>query len=175
MCGLFATDRSRVYFVIKQIVILCSLSVFVACAGTSEPLESTGTADSGSRRDCIPEPSIRGYTVLDEQNLMVESSGTRKYHVVLSRRAYGLRNSLGIVFESSTSRICSGFSEVVLTDGFGGRTEVIRISNIRLLSPEEDEDLLIRFGKKEPEIKTTPVPREVEGAEVEELDPDASE
>jgi len=95
--------------------------------------------------------------------------------VVLSRRAYGLQNSLGIVFDSPTSRICSGFGEVVLTDGFGGRAEAIRISNIRLLSPDEDEDLLIRFGKKEPEIKKTPAPREVEGAEVEELDPAASE
>lgn len=160
---------------IKQFVILCSLSVIAACAGTSETLESAGTVDSDSPRDCIPEPSIRGYTVLDEQNLIVDVSRTRKYHVVLSRRAYGLQKSLGIVFDSPTSRICSGFSEVVLTDGFGGRAEAIRISNIRLLSPEEDEDLLIRFGKKEPEIKRTPAPREVEGAEVEELDPDASE
>jgi uncharacterized protein DUF6491 len=161
--------------VIKQFVILCSLSVFVACAGPSEPLESTGTVDSDRPRDCIREPSIRGYTVLDEQNLIVETSRTRKYHVVLSQRAHGLRNSPGIVFDSPTSRICSGFSEIVLTDAFGARTGAIRISNIRLLSPEEDEDLLIKFGKKEPEIKITPAPREVEGAEVEELDPDASE
>jgi hypothetical protein len=29
---------------------------------------------------------------------------------------------------------------------------------------------LIQYGKKEPEIKQAPVPREVKGAEVEELD-----
>jgi hypothetical protein len=53
--------------------------------------------------------------------------------------------------------------------------ESIRITSIRELTPEEEEDLLIRFGKKEPEIKQTPAPHEVEGAEVEELDPAASE
>jgi hypothetical protein len=31
-------------------------------------------------------------------------------------------------------------------------------------------DLLIRFGKKEPEIELDPVPEPVDGAEVEELD-----
>jgi len=128
-----------------------------------------------SRRDCIPEPSIRGYTVLDEQNLIVESSGRRRYHVVLRRRAYGLQNSLGVVFDSPTSRICSGFSDVVFSNSFGGRAEAVGILDVRLLGPDEEEDLLIKFGKKEPEIKQTPVPREVEGAEVEELDPAASE
>jgi hypothetical protein len=95
--------------------------------------------------------------------------------VVLRRRAYGLQNSLGVAFNSPTSRICSGVSDVVFSDSFGGRTEAVGILDVRLLSPEDEEDLLIRFGKKEPEIKQTPVPREVEGAEVEELDPAASE
>jgi hypothetical protein len=53
--------------------------------------------------------------------------------------------------------------------------ESIRITSIRELTPEEEEHLLIQFGKKEPEIKHTPAPQEVEGAEVEELDPAASE
>jgi len=41
--------------------------------------------------------------------------------------------------------------------------------------PEEGQTLLIRFGKKEPEIKQTPAPQEVKGAAVEELDPEACE
>jgi hypothetical protein len=69
--------------------------------------------------------------------------------------------------------ICSGNSEVVFKGHFDG--ESIRVSSIRKLTPDEEEDLLIRFGKKEPEIKQTPAPNEVEGAEVEELDPAASE
>jgi hypothetical protein len=82
---------------------------------------------------------------------------------------------MGIVFDSPTSRICSDFSEVIVGDGFGDRMDVVRIRHIRLLLPEEEEDLLIQFGKKEPEIKQTPVPKDVEGAAVEELDPAAGE
>ena len=69
--------------------------------------------------------------------------------------------------------ICSGNGEVVFKGHFDG--ESIRISSIRKLTTEEEEDFLIRLGKKEPEIKQTPAPNEVEGAEVEELDPAASE
>jgi hypothetical protein len=160
---------------LKHVVILYSLCILSACAGTDETDNGTDREPAGRRDDCIPEPSIRGYALLDEQNLIVDASGRRKYHVVLQRRAYGLQNSLGVVFESPTSRICSGFSEVVFRDSFGNRTEAVRIRTIRLLSPEEEETLLIRFGKKEPEIKQTPAPQEVKGADVEELDPAASE
>lgn len=160
---------------LKQSLIFLSLSSLVACAGTSEQADGAVTEQRVGRDDCIPEPSIRGYTVLDEQNLIVEASGRRNYHVILQRRAYGLRNSMGIVFDSPTSRICSDFSEVIVGDGFGDRMDVVRIRHIRLLLPEEEEDLLIQFGKKEPEIKQTPVPKDVEGAAVEELDPAAGE
>lgn len=95
--------------------------------------------------------------------------------MVLRRQAHGLRNSLGIAFDSPTSRVCPGFGKVIYEGMAGGRPEAIQISSIRRLNPEEEEDLLIRFGKKEPEIRHTPAPREVEGAEVEELDPAANE
>jgi hypothetical protein len=175
VCGLFTTDGNDIKVMLKQLVLVCSLCTLVACVGTSEPTDSAETGATDSRRDCIPEPSIRGYTVLDEQNLIVDSSGRRRYHVVLRRRAYGLQNSLGVVFDSPTSRICSGLSDVVFSNSFGGRTETVGILDVRLLGPDEEEDLLIKFGKKEPEIRQTPVPREVEGAEVEELDPAARE
>ena len=99
----------------------------------------------------------------------MSASGRRQYHVILFRRAHGLRSSWAIGFKSPTGRICSGFSEVVFDGQFDG--ESIRIESVRALSPEEEEDLLIRYGKKEPEYEQTPVPQEVEGAEVEELDP----
>lgn len=159
----------------KQLVIILYSCVLVACASSNEQDGAISSAAEGSREDCIHQPSIRGYRVLDERNLIVDAAGRRKYHVVLSRRAYGLRNSRGIVFDARTSRICSGFSEVLYESDFGDMKEAIRISRIWLLTPEDEETLLIRFGIKEPEIKQTPVPQEVEGAEVEELDPAASE
>jgi hypothetical protein len=149
---------------IKHILILFTLSGLVACAGA--PSEKEG-ADS-ARLDCIYQPSIRGYTVLDESNLIVSASGRRQYHMALQRRAFGLRSNWSIGFKSPTGRICSGFSEVIFDGQFKG--ESIRIASIRELSEEEEEDLLIRYGKKEPEYEQTPSPQDVKGADVEELD-----
>ena len=164
-----AKINSNLEYLIKQIVIILFLSSLVACAST----DAEGDGYVSSRSDCIYQPSIRGYNVLDESNLIVSASGRHKYHVALQRRAHGLRSSWGIAFKSPTGRICSGFSEVVFEGDFDG--ESIRIASIRELDPEEEEDLLIRYGKKEPEIEQTPAPHEVKGAEVEELDPVADD
>ena len=153
-----------------MIVISCSL---LACAGTDEVSEEGSSEGAGSRPDCIFRSSVRGYTVLDESNLIIEASGRRNYHMTLRRRAYGIRSSWGIAFDSPSSRICAGFSEVKFNDHFDGGS--IRIASIRELNQEEYELLLIQFGKKEPEIKQAPAPREVNGAEVEELDPAAAD
>ncbi len=111
--------------------------------------------------------------MLDEQNLIIDASARRSYHVTLQRRAFGLKSTWAIGFDSPSSRICEGFSEIVFDDQIG--VDRIRISSIRLLSPEEEEALLIQFGIKEPEIEHTPTPGEVKGADVEELDPDEGE
>ena len=143
-------------------------SVLLACAGTPDD----SSHEPKARSDCIRGPSIRGYRVLDERNLIIDA-GRRSYHLVLQRRAWGLNSSLGIAFDSTTSRICAGFDEMVFDGHLDG--ESIRIESIRELTPEEEEHLLIRFGKKEPEIEYTPPPRDVKGADVEELDPDGDE
>ena len=163
------TDYRKTKKLLKQLPILFYSSVLLACAGTST---DGGEAKSG-RSDCIYQPSIRGYNVLDESNLIVSASGRRQYHVVLQRRAFGLRSNWSIGFKSPTGRICSGFSEVIFDGHFDG--ESIRIASIRELSAEEEEDLLIRYGKKEPEYEQTPEPYDVKGADVEELDPDADD
>jgi len=156
---------------IKQILIALSLSGLAACAGANEASETGASESTGDRSDCIFRSSIRGYSVLDETNLIIDGSGRRKYHMTLRRRAMGLRSSWGIDFDSPGGRVCAGFSEVIFDGHFDG--ESIRIASIRELSPEEHEFLLIEYGKKEPEIEQTPVPKKVQGAEVEELDPDA--
>jgi len=152
----------------KQVLIGIISCVLAACAGTDEadPMADYDEAPSGS--DCIFEGTIRDYRVLDESNLVVTASAKRKYHIELLRRAYGLKSSWHIGFTSPTSRICPGFSDIVVDDSFG--PEKIRIRSIRALSPEEYDDLLIRYGKKKPEIVEAPATDEVESAEVEELD-----
>jgi len=163
------TKRKTVISILKQILIVLSLSTLVACAGTRSGEERTDSL----RSDCIYQPSIRGYSVLDESNLIVSASGRRQYHVALQSRAFGLRSNWAIGFKSPTGRICSGFSEVVFDGHFDG--ESIRIASIREISAEEEEDLLIRYGRKKPEYEQTPEPQDVKGADVEELDPGADD
>ena len=152
----------------KQILIIIISSSLLGCAtGGGEPTEERSEARVGGS-DCISQGSIRDYTVLDDANLIVTERPKRKYHVVLSRRAVGLRSSWRIAFSSHTGRICGGFGELVVDEGFGPAK--IRIASIRRLSPEDEEDLLIRFGKKEPQQEQPRAPEETEGAEVEELD-----
>ena len=150
----------------KQWFIMLLSSGLFACAGApSDP-------DSG-RSDCISQSSIRGYSVLDDANLIVEGSSRRKYHVALQRRAFGLSSSWNIAFRSPTGRICASFSELIFKGDF--ERESIRIASIRELTTDEEENLLIQYGKKKPEIEHTPAPIELPGAEVEELDPDAND
>jgi len=154
--------------VIKQLIIIYTLCITLGCAG-SDPVDSEGGgSEVSSRSDCISQGSIRDYRVLDDANLLVTERSSRKYHVELGRRAYGLRTSHGIAFESDTSRVCGRFDEVVYDGNFG--MEKVPIASIRRLTPEQEEDLLIRFGIIEPEYKQPRQPAELEGAEVEELD-----
>jgi len=158
---------------IKQIVIIFTSSTLLACASADTAPDGVVEEASSSRTNCIFRSSVRGYSVLDESNLIIEASGRSKYHVVLRRPARGIKSTWAIGFDSQSSRVCAGFGEVIFQGHMGG--ESIRIASIRELSPEEHEGLLIQFGKKKPAIEQTPAPREVKGAEVEELDPAATD
>ena len=152
----------------KQVLILVISCSIVACATNNEDVDEPEYRSETSGSDCISQMTIRDYQVLDDSNLIVTGAARRKYHVLLNRRAFGLGSTWRIAFKSLTGRICSAFSEVIVDDGM--RTEVIRIRSVRQLTPEEYDDLMVRFGKKEPDIKQTATPEPVEGAEVEELD-----
>jgi hypothetical protein len=159
--------------VIKQCIIALSLCYIVACAASDPSTDPGEIRDQKVGSDCIWERSIRDYTVLDDSNLIVRESRSKNYHMELSRRAWGLKSSWQIGFRSSAGRICGGTSDIIVRDGALDRSSLdgaIRIRSIRRLTPEDEEDLLIRFGKKEPEIEQPRQPEEVEGAEVEELD-----
>ncbi|MDJ0700871.1 MAG: DUF6491 family protein [Woeseiaceae bacterium] len=150
-----------------------SSSVVLACASTDTAPDEVSIAEESGPVHCISGGTVRDYTVLDDANLIVTAGAKRRYHVELQRRAFGLRSAWQIGFTSSTNRICAGFSEVVFNTemgSFGSSPEKIRIRSIRRLTPEEADTLLIRSGKKEPEIEHTPVHEPVESAEVEELD-----
>jgi hypothetical protein len=153
---------------LKQLVIVVFSSIIVACASGGEAVDDEKMNPESRRSDCISSGTIRDYQVLDDANLIVSGSGNRKYHVALSRRAIGLRSSWKIGFRSVTGRICARSGELVVDDRMG--PESIRIAAIRQLTPDEHRELLVRFGKIEPEFEQAPAPVEVESAEVEELD-----
>ena len=153
---------------LKQAVIIVISSVLVACAGGAEPSLGDAPDTVSGRSDCISTRTIRDYRVLDDANLVVTANGNKKYHLTLSRRAVGLRASWKIAFRSTSGRVCGGFDDILVDDGFG--REYIRIAAIRQLTPEEYDALLVRFGKKEPAIEPAPATNDVESAEVEELD-----
>ena len=68
-----------------------------------------------------------------------------------------------------TGRVCGGTADLVYSDSFVG-PERVGVRSIRELEPEDLDDLLVRFGKKEPDVAQAPAQEEIEGAEVEELD-----
>jgi hypothetical protein len=153
---------------IKQMLIVLISSSLSACAAAPSEPGNDSNAMKSPGSDCISQSTIRDYTVLDDSNLIVSASGRRKYHLALYRRAYGLRSSWQIGLESSSGQVCAGFGDLLYDDGFAA--DRVRIASIRRLGPEEEEELLIRFGKKKPVYEQAPAPTPVEGAEVEELD-----
>jgi hypothetical protein len=153
---------------LKQYIMVLISCGLVACAGSENGSTSEKFEGSESGSDCIFEGTIRDYRVLNDSNLLVSGSGTRKYHIELTRPAFGLSTTWKIAFMPQGSRICPGFSEIVVDGNFG--PESVRIRSIRRLVPEEYEDFLIRYGKKQPEVEQTREPEEMLGAEVEELD-----
>ncbi len=152
---------------LKQFIIAfisCGLS---ACAAAPDPTAADYEEPEPRGSDCIFEGSIRDYRALDDRNLVVTSTGKQKYHMRLSRNAFGLSSAWGIGFVTQTGQICPG-SDLVVTNGFD--PEAVRIYSIRAIDEQEYENLLIRHGEKVPEKVKTPPAGDIDGAEVEELD-----
>ena len=152
----------------KQLFIIFLSCGLLGCASVPESEQAAEETDSGRASDCISEGTIRDYKVLNDSNIVVTAMARRKYHIELARRAPGLRSAWSIGFTSPSSRICAGFSDLLVDDSFG--PERVRIRSIRGLTEEEYEDLLYRFGKAAAGKQEPPAPEPVEGADVEELD-----
>lgn len=159
----------QIIILTKRLVIMLSSCALISISLPINAQDSAAKPADPPGRDCISQSSIRDYQVLDDSNLIVSAGGKRKYHVKLSRRAMGLRSNWQIGFKSPSGRICGGFGEVIVGDGFG-RTETIRTTSIRQVDEDQLDELLVRFGKKDPDFEQTPAQEEVDGAEVEELD-----
>ena len=146
------------------ILIASALSSFAAAQdGPRKQLDDLDLRGS----DCILIRTIRDYTPLDDRNLLVWGPGKRGYFVTLIRPAFGMRSSFRLGFSSRDDQLCPfGGDAIVFGDG---PHEQVRVRSISRVDKEQAEELMIRFGKKEPAENPTPDPARVEGAEVEEL------
>ena len=119
--------------------------------------------------DCILIRTIRDYTPLDDRNLLIWGPGKRGYLVTLIHSAFSLRSSFRLGFSSRDDRLCPYGGDAVVLGGLPN--DKIRVRSISRVTKEQAEELLVRYGKKEPAEPRTPEPADVSGAEVEELDP----
>jgi hypothetical protein len=105
---------------------------------------------------------------LDDRNLLIRGTGKRNYLVTLMHRSFGLKSSIGLGFSSRDDQLCPYGGDALVLDGLN--REKVGIRSISEVSPEQVDELMIRFGRKEPDEQQTPAPKPVKGAEVEELD-----
>lgn len=152
----------------KQSSILLVSSVLAACAGSGEPASTARRDVSSSGSDCILIRTVRDYTPLDDRNLLIWGPARRAYHVTLFRPAFELRSSFQMSFSSRDDQLCPYGGDRVVFGDFD--PDSIGIQSISRISAEQADELLIRYGRKEPEQPMAPEPADVAGAEVEELD-----
>ena len=79
-----------------------------------------------------------------------------------------MRSSIALRFDSRDGQLCPFGGDALV---FGGLSDDrINVQSISRITADQEEQLLIRYGKKEnPESETPVEPAEVKGAEVEEL------
>lgn len=149
-----------------SVIALISSALLVSCATTErESRPPRDLTETGS--DCISIRTIRDYTPLDRSRLIIEGSGKRLYYVTLVASSFQLRSSHQIGVNSRDAWLCPYGGDRLVFSTFGDASAGIR--GIMRITPEQAEELLYRYGKKErPELQD-PAPPELDGAEVEEL------
>ena len=141
------------------------------CASTGDP--ESGGVELGedldfSGNDCILIRTIRDYTPLDRQHLLIRGPGRRSYYVTLHSPTFEMRSAIGFQVRSRDDQLCPFGGDRIV---FGSlSTDSVGVRAISRLTAEQEEFLLTRYGLNEPDESETPGESpEVKGAEVEEL------
>lgn len=151
----------------KHVVIACISGIAAGCAGTGAPQASADRDIDSRGTDCILIRTIRDYSPLDDRNLLIWGPGKRAYYVTLFRPAFELRSSFELSFSSRDDQLCPYGGDKIVLGSFD--SDSVGIQSISRLSDEQADEILIRYGRKEPEEQPAPAPKDVSGAEVEEL------
>ncbi len=152
---------------IKDIVtaaISCGLVAACAAPGDGPP---RGQDMDYQGSDCISIRTIRDYTPLDRQSLLIEAAAKQHYYVTLALSSFELRSSFQLGFSSRDDWLCPYGGDEIVFDSFSDQRMGIRA--ISKITKEQAEELLIRHGKKAPPEQIDPAPAVGNGAEVEEL------
>jgi hypothetical protein len=152
----------------KQLLIGLLLLLTLTSVRAEETRSSQFAGIDRNGSDCIWIRTVRDYTTLDDQNLLVRGSGKRSYLVTLLFPSFELRSSMGLGFSSRDDQLCPYGGDGVVLDGLS--PEIVRIRSITEVSSDQAEQLMVQFGRKEPKEQQTAAPETVKGAEVEELD-----
>ncbi len=146
------------------VIISCALISIFAAAEEQDKLPDDLDLNGS---DCIWIRTIRDYTPLSRDSLLIHASGKRSYFVRLMTPRFGAQSSFQIGTVSRDDRLCPYGGDSLVFDMHS--RDDSRIRSISRVTPEQVEMLLIRYGKKEPVDQPDPAPPEVKGAEVEEL------
>lgn len=158
--------RNKLLFI--QLFIAASLSGCSSSGSTGTRADTVGPDMNYRGSDCISIRTIRDYSPLDDQHLLIHGPGKRAYFVTLFRPTFELRGSFALRFDSRDDQLCPYGGDSIV---FGGiANERVNVQSISRISAEQEEQLLIRYGKREPAEAEIPAePAKVKGAEVEEL------
>ena len=128
----------------KAIILITALSGTLAIA-QEDADEAEDKAQAGERA-CINTRSVRTFDAIDDEHVYVREGSNEHYLLTMQNRCFNLRNSLGIAFKDTTSRICSdGFGEIVYRDrmGSGRGLESCRIDTIERVDSKEDAEAIV--------------------------------
>lgn len=155
------------YSVKKQIVTTLSLTIVLSMGSAARAEEKAAKDLNLNGSDCISIRTIRDYTPLSKDSLLIHTLGKRSYYVRLLTPQFGYKSSFQLATKSRDDSLCPYGGDSLILDSFSGNEA--RIQAISRLTPDQVEQLLIRYGKIEPADTKDPAPPEVKGAEVEEL------
>jgi hypothetical protein len=129
------------------------LALLLLSACTTVPDQSAvrpeKSTPSISREECLIDPVVSEWTVLDDRQLLLRVDNHQAYLAKIDAPALPMRTGRRIRFmdDDHNGRIC-GSGQDALTFGSNGTTDRIPILSLQRLAAEEAEQLIKTAGKR---------------------------
>lgn len=139
-----------------------AIAVVTGCATSPSEGGQAARQNISTASDCILSRTIRDFSTLDDQNLIIDGPGSRSYHVVLTTPSLNLRSefTIGIVDRDGDGRVCPFGRDRILIDG--PIREQMSIRSIEAIDDADVEALRIQFGITEPAPEDTVTVTDIE-------------